>query len=300
MPLPTILYNYFNQGREQLEMSSALMNPYAKWMQSPNIPRNTCLPIALGNVEVHGESEPNVDEWFKNFEMNSIKLQLPVPKFFPQEYQNSNHYSTIHKGDQRWIHAILCASDPHYMVYSDNSKNKAILDLVTKTTNFFPKIYDASVFRLYGLKKAEIYSSLFKNTNPAGLHIFSSVINKNIIIVREYGYELCSKLSMERETLCLWEHSGDVGSIVHVKNTFIDIQTILSNKMDLFEDRTKRILIAYNKDFLKKGRELGKMKLDDLRQNATDSGISFESDGKMLRKQELVDNILQSFMEHSS
>ena len=88
MPLPTILYNYFNQGREQLEMSSALMNPYAKWMQSPNIPRNTCLPIALGNVEVHGESEPNVDEWFKNFEMNSIKLQLPVPKFFPQEYQN--------------------------------------------------------------------------------------------------------------------------------------------------------------------------------------------------------------------
>ena len=156
MPLPTILYNYFNQGREQLEMSSALMNPYAKWMQSPNIPRNTCLPIALGNVEVHGESEPNVDEWFKNFEMNSIKLQLPVPKFFPQEYQNSNHYSTIHKGDQRWIHAILCASDPHYMVYSDNSKNKAILDLVTKTTNLFPKIYDASVFRLYGLKKAEI------------------------------------------------------------------------------------------------------------------------------------------------
>ena len=85
MPLPTILYNYFNQGREQLEMSSALMNPYAKWMQSPNIPRNTCLPIALGNVEVHGESEPNVDEWFKNFEMNSIKLQLPVPKFFTQE-----------------------------------------------------------------------------------------------------------------------------------------------------------------------------------------------------------------------
>ena len=192
------------------------------------------------------------------------------------------------------------ASDPHYMVYSDNSKNKAILDLVTKTTNLFPKIYDASVFRLYGLKKAEIYSSLFKNTNPAGLHIFSSVINKNIIIVREYGYELCSKLSMERETLCLWEHSGDVGSIVHVKNTFIDIQTILSKKMDLFEDRTKRILIAYNKDFLKKGRELGKMKMDDLRQNATDSGISFESDGKMLRKQELVDNILQSFMEHSS
>ena len=191
-------------------------------------------------------------------------------------------------------------SDPHYMVYSDNSKNKAILDLVTKTTNLFPKIYDASVFRLYGLKKLKYILLCLKIPILAGLHIFSSVINKNIIIVREYGYELCSKLSMERETLCLWEHSGDVGSIVHVKNTFIDIQTILSKKMDLFEDRTKRILIAYNKDFLKKGRELGKMKMDDLRQNATDSGISFESDGKMLRKQELVDNILQSFMEHSS
>ena len=78
MPLPTILYNYFNQGREQLEMSSALMNPYAKWMQSPNIPRNKCLPIALGNVEVHAESEPTVDEWFQNETFYSSPRRIEI------------------------------------------------------------------------------------------------------------------------------------------------------------------------------------------------------------------------------
>ena len=300
MPLPTTLYNYFSQGRENLEMSSALMNPYAKWMQSPNIPRNTCLPIALENIESQVECDPTVDEWFKNFDMNAINNQLPTPKFFPEQYQTIKHYSTIHKGEQRWINALLCANDPHYMIYSDASKNKAIQDLITKATSIFPKIYDASVFRLYDLKKSQIYASLFKNTTPAGLHIFSSVINKNIIIMREIGYEWSSKYSMDRDTLCLWENAGDVGCIVNIENIGIDIKHILSTKMDIFEDRTKRINMAYNKEALKKSRELSKLNISDLRENATNSGISVENDGKFLKKQELVDNLLENFMEYSS
>ena len=84
MRLPTTLYNYFNQGKETLEMSSALMNPYAKFMRSPNIPKNTCLPIALNTVETCIQNvEPTVDEWFKNLEMNTKKTQLLTPSFFP-------------------------------------------------------------------------------------------------------------------------------------------------------------------------------------------------------------------------
>ena len=300
MPLPTTLYNYFNQGRENLEMSSALMNPYAKWMQSPNIPRNTCLPIALENIESQMECDATVDEWFKNLDMNTINNQLPTPKIFPEQYQTIKYYSTIHKGELRWINALLCANDPHYMVYSDASKNKAIQDLITKATSIFPKNYDASVFRLYGLKKGQIYASLFKNTTPAGLHIFSSVINKNIIIMREIGYELTSKYSLDRDTLCLWENAGDVGCIVNIENIGIDTTHIFSTKIDIYEDRTKRIHMAYNKDALKKSRELSKLNIGDLRQNATDSGVSVEMDGKFLKKQELVDNLLDNFMGYSS
>jgi len=70
--------------------------------------------------------------------------------------------------------------------------------------------------------------------------------------------------------------------------------------MDIFEDRTKRINMAYNKEALKKSRELSKLNISDLRENATNSGISVENDGKFLKKQALVDNLLENFMEYSS
>ena len=298
MPLPTTLYNYFNQGRESLEMSSALMNPYAKWMQSPNIPRNTCLPIALETVENVIECEPTVDEWFKNLESNKQKTHSSTPNFFPSEYKTDKFFSITHKGEQRWIHAILSANDPLYSVYSDNTKEKTVTELINKASNRFPKIYDASVFRLYGSKKAVIYSSLFKNTLPSGLHIYSSIINKNILVMREIGYEWCSKICNERDTICLWEHSGEVGSILNSEQKgTINIQSILSNKMDIYEDRTKRIELAYNKDALKKIRELTKMNISDLRNNAGDNGLSIESDGKFLNKQDLIDNMLEKYIE---
>ena len=96
MPLPTTLYNYYNQGRESLEMSSALMNPYAKWMQSPNIPRNTCLPIALETVENVIDCEPTFDEWFKNLESNKQKTHSSTPNFFPSEYKTDKFFSITH------------------------------------------------------------------------------------------------------------------------------------------------------------------------------------------------------------
>ena len=67
--------------------------------------------------------------------------------------------------------------------------------------------------------------------------------------------------------------------------------------MDIYEDRTKRIELAYNKDALKKIRELTKMNISDLRNNAGDNGLSIESDGKFLNKQDLIDNMLEKYIE---
>ena len=76
MKLPTTLYNYFNQGRDNLEISSALLNPYAKWMQSPNIPKNSCLPIALTTVESEKFHDSTVDEWFQQINTNLLKQSI--------------------------------------------------------------------------------------------------------------------------------------------------------------------------------------------------------------------------------
>ena len=110
--------------------------------------------------------------------------------------------------------------------------------------------------------------------------------------------EILRKICNERDTICLWEHSGEVGSILNSEQKgTINIQSILSNKMDIYEDRTKRIELAYNKDALKKIRELTKMNISDLRNNAGDNGLSIESDGKFLNKQDLIDNMLEKYIE---
>ena len=88
MPVSTLLYNYFNQGRENLELSTALLNPYAKYMQSPNIPKNTKLPIAIDMLDSTRETDPTVEEWFQQLESNTRKTQLPVPLFFSSNFSH--------------------------------------------------------------------------------------------------------------------------------------------------------------------------------------------------------------------
>ena len=292
MVLPTNLYNYFNQGRENLEMLSSLMNPYAKWMQSPNIPKNIHLPIALENIEAVRECEPTVNEWFDQLESNNRKLHTKVPLFFPIYYHNSNFFSSIHKGEKKWTEALLSHEDKMFNLYSDNSKQKAILDFTISATNKFPKIYNHKIFHLYKEKKSEIYSSLFKNTSSAGLHIYSIILDKNILILRNLGYEWCCLYCPLKDTICLWEDGTDVGSIMTNENISIDIEEILNTKMDLYSDRTKSINISSNETNLKKLRELGKKTMIDLKKEADDKGIN----NKNIKKDELIKTLLSNFM----
>ena len=298
MPLPTTLYNSFNLGRNNLELSSTLMNPYAKWMQSPNIPRNTHLPIALENIESTIEKEPTVSEWFDQLESNNRKLHTPVPMFFPMKYHNSTYFSTIHKGELKYIEALLAANDKMFTMYSDNLKQKQVREFIISVTNKFPKIYNTNVLRYYKQKKAEIYSSLFKNTGPAGLHICSIFLDKNIVLVSEFGYELCSLFLPLRNTICLWQHNGDVGAVLKSNGQAIDIDDIFSTKMDLQETRTKNIKIASNDSNLKKLRQLGKKNMIQLKDEAIEASLPTSENGKSLKKQELIDSLLEQFMAH--
>lgn len=297
MPLPTILFSNFNNGKQKLEVSAAKLNEFAKWMQSPNIPRSTHLPMAIEHLETVKDTEPTVSEWLNQLESNTRKNELPMPLFFPRSYHTSKYFTTQFKNNDKWIRGLMTANDPLFSVYSENSKAKIIRDFITKATNIFPKMYDASVFRLYKEKKPEIYSALFKDATPAGLHVFSMVLDKNILVVREYGYEWCSYVSKARDTLCFWERNDDMGVAINteLKGSF-DVDEIILRNLDLYEERTKKIKIASNKETLQKCRDLMKKTVQELQQSATDQGVEIEDeDGKKLKKQELIDNLLEKF-----
>lgn len=297
MPLPTILFSNFNNGKQNLDISTSKLNEFAKWMQSPNIPQNTHLPIAMDQLEAVKETDPTASEWLNQLESNNRKNELPLPLFFPRSYHDSNYHTTQFKDDKKWVRALMAANDLLFNIYSENSKDRIIGDIITKAANVFPKLYDAPVFRLYKEKKAEIYSSLFKNTTPAGLHVYSMVLDKNILVLREYGYEWCSYVSKSRDTLCFWEKNGEMGVAIDMKQKgSFDVDEILLKKMDLYEERTKKITIASNKETLQKCRDLMKKNVQELQQSATDKGIQIEDDeGKKLKKQQLIDNLLDKF-----
>lgn len=298
MKLPTTLYNYFNQGREKLEVSSAFLNPYAKWMQSPNIPKNSYLPIALTSVESEKFHDSTVDEWFKQLNTNLLK-QLPVPNHFPKEYKNSKYYSLIKKGKNRWLHGILSSNDNLFELYSEQSKEREITDFITEATNLFFNIYNVNIFRVYREKKAEIYSSLFKNTSPAGLHIFSIIINKNILVMHEFGYELCCNYDSTKESICLYSipNSDSVGCIINnEENGNIDISPILDTLIDLYPLRTKKIKIMSDENTLIKYKTLNKKKISEIRNVSEENGLSIcNNEEKKLSKDELIAQLLNNF-----
>ena len=69
------------------------------------------------------------------------------------------------------------------------------------------------------------------------------------------------------------------------------------SKIDLYESRTKSIDIASNHTFLHKSRELTKKNVEDLRKDATEQGLNnIDDEGKLLKKQELVESLLNQFM----
>ena len=178
-------------------------------------------------------------------------------------------------------------------MYSDSLKNKTVQDFLTNVTSKFPQIFNAALFRAYKEKKAQIYPALFKNTTRAALHIYSIVLNKNILVMHDFGYEWCSSVCQERDTLCFWESNGCVGAIIDTdSHGNVDVSSILETKSDLFSERTKKIQIVTNPVMLQNSRDLSKKNIVELRNDATEKGVNINHNGKLLTKQELVDKLL--------
>tara|TARA_Y100000389_G_C17471158_1_gene531110 strand:- start:1739 stop:2638 length:900 start_codon:yes stop_codon:yes gene_type:complete len=296
MPFPSTLYNSFNQGKDNLELSSNLLNPYAKWMQSPNIPRNVHLPIAFENIENTKESDPTVLEWFDQLESNTRRMTTEVPLFFPLDYHDRNHFCTIFKGDNRWLYSLLSASDNMFNYYSEKQKDNEVEKLILNASVSFPKLYNSAIFRLYKKKKNEIYSSLFRKQDSSSLHVYSLVLKKRILIIRKHGYEWTCGYSKYDETICLWENdNNEVGALIRENNQCIDIEPILKNCLDLCKERTEKMKIVCNSKSLEKNRELNKKTMPELKLEASEKGLISNN----LKKKDLVDALLESFTKIS-
>lgn len=296
MPVPANLRDHFSNGRINLSETTALMNPYAKWMQSPNIPRISKVPIMLDEFETIKESDPSIDDWIFKLKNETSKQEIPIPSFFPESYKISKFYTNIYKCPERFIYALLSAHDSCFPLYSDACKREAVFKLITEVSLNFYDIYDVNVYRLYKKTKPQIYKSLTKSPGVPELHVISEVLNVNILIMRQYNYEWASFYNIERPTYCLWVNGTDVGAIRDSKNGGnIDVQCILNEKLDINPSRTRLIELNRDEETRETIKELRTYNVIELKEYAKERNIGiFDENGLPLKKEILFNNVIES------
>lgn len=309
MSIPKELRDNFQHGKTNLVDSSALLNPYARWMQSPNIPRVTKTPICLDSLDDIVESDPDIKEYLKKIKTETTKREIFVPTFFPCQLRTKEYYAGCFKCPYRYIHALMVCHNKNYQLFSEQSQKDFIQEIILNATTDFKKIYDVSVFRLYKKKKSQIYDTLsnlkptvnktFKNESIiATLHIIGESLNKNIIIVRKFNYEWACIFKPERETYILWEDGIDVGFLCHMNRIPIDIYHILSSKLDIDSNRTILMKISSNDDKKKELIKIKHMNYEDLKDYAIKLEVGvLDEVGKILKKQTLLNKIIESIVE---
>ena len=298
MPLPSSLRDHFSNGRVNLSETTALLNPYARWMQSPNIPRISKAPIMLDEFETIIESDPAIDDWIFKLKSESSKQELPVPCFFPDSYKTPVYYTNIYKCPERFIYALLSAHDSCFPLYSDACKRNAVSKLITNVLSNFYNIYNVSVFRLYKKTKPQIYNSLSKSPSIPELHVISEFLKVNIIIVRKFNYEWACIYDSDRKTYCLWEDERNVGSIRHITDGGnINIENMLINKLDIDGERSRMIKINSDVDKREILKSLKSYNTSELSEYAKRNNIlTRNEDGIALKKEELFKRVLETIL----
>tara|TARA_Y100000389_G_scaffold204224_1_gene255686 strand:- start:19460 stop:20359 length:900 start_codon:yes stop_codon:yes gene_type:complete len=293
--IPPSLRENFNSGKSALECSTAILNPYAKWMQSPNIPRITRCPIVLENIEDIIEADPDIKEMLGKLKKDTQKREDVLPEFFPREFIKQNYFTQSFNNPDRFLYALLSAHDITFNYISETCKQEEIYKFITNVKLNFKDYYDSSIFRLYKKTKSQIYSSFEKNPSVSTLHVISNYIKKNIIILRKYNYEWACIYDPSLDTYCLWEDDNKVGYIRNDKNSFVDVDIILKYSFDIDEERTM-IMNIYNNETMKTlYLKLKKMNFEDLKNFAKENNISlFEEDDSLLKKDKLFKSIVSS------
>lgn len=293
MPLPPSLRDNFASGRENLSETTALLNKFAKWLQSPNIPRMSKAPIMMEEMESIIEKDPELEDWLFKLQSEQSKQELPVPKFFPEFYKTPEYYTNIYKCPDRYIYALLSAHDSCFPLYSNACKKDAVSKMKTHVLSKFYDIYNAPTFRLYKKTKSELYNAISNNPGIPELHMISETLNVNIIVLRQFNYEWASVYNPERITYCLWESDVDVGAIRHVTlGGKLKIESILKDKIDIDEDRTLSLHINSNKKSMEAMKGIKLMNMNDLKEYCKSNDMHvFDGDGVPYKKNELLNRI---------
>ena len=164
MVFSKLLLNSFEIGRENLVLKTGVLNEYAKFMQSPNIPLNGNMVILIDDDQ-NDQQKENIVETFGS-------LNDKLPDYL--EKLNLNIKSISFK-KKDWIHSILTFLDSNFPIYSETSKESMRKDFKCKIEESFSSTYNSKIFNEYKIKKGDLYSKCCEiEYNDAVLHVIST------------------------------------------------------------------------------------------------------------------------------
>ena len=179
--LPKILVNAFNLGQSSVTASAAELNIYAKFMQNLNIPKTT-IKFVLEDEKT--DDDISFETYFNQFDRPETKMDLNHLDILGIDLTNVEHIDHFDSTND-FVSALNHHRDKLYKFYSNNVKSKMNSELVERLYNNFMELYDVKIYRPFKIKKADLLEAITKQTlHPAVLHMYSRVLDINIIIIK--------------------------------------------------------------------------------------------------------------------
>ena len=271
MVFSKLLLNSFEIGRENLVLKTGVLNEYAKFMQSPNIPLNGNMVILIDDDQ-NDQQKENIVETFGS-------LNDKLPGYL--EKLNLNIKSISFK-KKDWIHSILTFLDSNFPIYSETSKESMRKDFKCKIEESFSSTYNSKIFNEYKIKKGDLYSKCCEiEYNDAVLHVISDYLQVNVSVLNKFGYRDTCALTEDRKSIVLFETDDEIGCLLE------DCDVISTTFPIIEELRSKRISIYTNKETSEKYSKVLRMTKKQLEVLAGNYSISCADK----KKNEILDEI---------
>lgn len=275
MKFPEALVKNFHAGRMHTHTFTSALNPYAKYMQSPNIPKNKKLRIVLESSQDLYDNDTHIDDFFNNFE--SMITETPdFVKNFDMPTQSFND-------EFKWYKAILFGLHPDILLWSQTTMQKNIENLKEKLRIAVHAI-DKELLKLYKIKKENYLSDIEAfSGQPHVFHLMSIIIDKNIVIRRQFDYEWVSFIDPHRECILVWEHDTHVGSI---RVVYPRIADYISQSVDIHPEMTFILTFMHHINLYAEYKNLLKLTLVELKKIIGDTTKK--------KKKEIIEEIINS------
>ena len=230
MVFSKLLLNSFEIGRENLVLKTGVLNEYAKFMQSPNIPLNGNMVILIDDDQ-NDQQKENIVETFGS-------LNDKLPDYL--EKLNLNIKSISFK-KKDWIHSILTFLDSNFPIYSETSKESMRKDFKCKIEESFSSTYNSKIFNEYKIKKGDLYSKCCEiEYNDAVVHVISDYLQVNVSVLNNFGYRDTCAYTEDRKSIVLFETDYEIGCLLEncdVRSAFPIIEELRSKKIAIYTDK---------------------------------------------------------------